>query len=100
MLHKKNPAEPQIVYSSDIDIVDMISTKYNYKKILFCNDIEQELSDISNNASSNPYVVLHQAMIVTEALQSSTGIETTPLNPYDIIFEKAKDVMPNIDTIS
>ena len=38
-------------------------------------------------ASSNPYIVLHQAaMILKEALQSSTGIETTPLNPYYITF--------------
>ena len=35
-------------------------------------------------------------MILKEALQSSTGIETTPLNPYDITFEKAKDVVSNI----
>ena len=97
LLHKKN--EPQIVYSSDITIVDVINTTYNYKKILSCNDIEQELSDISGNASSNPYIVLHQAvMILKEALQSSTGIEKTPLNPYDITFEKAKDVVPNIVT--
>ena len=40
---QKNPTEPQIVYSSDIDIVDVINTAYNYKKILSCNDIEQEL---------------------------------------------------------
>ena len=77
----------------------MINTTYNYKKILSCNDIEQELSDISGNASSNPYIVLHQAvMILKEALQSSNGIEKTPLNPYDITFEKAKDVVPNIVT--
>ena len=31
-------------------------------------------------------------------MQSSTGIEATPLNPYDITFEKAKDVVPNIVT--
>ena len=37
-------------------------------------------------------------MILKEALQSSTGIEATPLNPYDITFEKAKDVVPNIVT--
>ena len=33
-------------------------------------------------------------MILKKALQSSTGIETTPLNPYDIAFDKAKDVVP------
>ena len=76
----------------------MINTSYNYKKILSCNDIEQELSDISSNASSNPYIVLHEAAIILkEAPQSSTGIET-PLNPYYITFEKAKDVVPNIVT--
>ena len=37
-------------------------------------------------------------MILKEALQSSSGIETTPLNPYDITVEKAKDVVPNIVT--
>ena len=37
-------------------------------------------------------------MILKEALQSSTRIETTPLNSYGIIFEKAKDVVPNIVT--
>ena len=37
---QKNPAESQIVYSSDIDIVDVINTAYKYKKILSCNDIE------------------------------------------------------------
>ena len=58
----------------------MINTAYNYKKILSCNDLEQELSDIRSNASRNPCIVLHQAaMILKEALQSSTGIETTPL---------------------
>ena len=31
-------------------------------------------------------------------LQSSTGIETTPSNPYDITFEMVKDVAPNIVT--
>ena len=40
----------------------MINTAYNYKKILSCNDIEQELSDTSATASSNPYIVLHQAV--------------------------------------
>ena len=29
---RKNPTEPQIIYSSDIDIVDVINTAYNYKK--------------------------------------------------------------------
>ena len=29
---QKIPAEPQIVYSSDIDIADVINTAYNYKK--------------------------------------------------------------------
>ena len=37
-------------------------------------------------------------MILKEALQSSTRIKTTPLNSYDITFEKAKDVVPNIVT--
>ena len=37
-------------------------------------------------------------MILKEALQSSTGIETTPLNPYVITFKKAKDVVPSIVT--
>ena len=75
----------------------MINTAYKYKKILSCNDTEQELSDISSNTSSNPYIILHQTtLILKEVLQSSTGIETTPLNPYDITFEKAKDVVSNI----
>ena len=30
---QKNPAEPQIVYSSHIDIVDVINTAYSYQKI-------------------------------------------------------------------
>ena len=95
---QKNPAAPQIVYS-DIDIVDVINTAYKHKKILSCNDTEQELSDISSNTSSNPYIVLHQTtLILKEVLQSSTGIETTTLNPYDITFEKAKDVVSNIVT--
>ena len=34
IVSQKNPTEPQIVYSSDIDIVDMINTAYKYKKIL------------------------------------------------------------------
>ena len=77
----------------------MINTAYNYKKVLSCNDIKQELSHISSNARRNPYIVLYQAAIILkEALQSSTGIETTPLNPYDITFEKAKDVVPNTAT--
>ena len=29
---QKNPSEPQIVYISDTDIVDVINTAYNYKK--------------------------------------------------------------------
>ena len=29
---QKHPAEPQIVYSSEIDIVDVINSAYNYKK--------------------------------------------------------------------
>ena len=37
-------------------------------------------------------------MILKEAMQSSTGIETIPLNPYVITFKKAKDVVPNIVT--
>ena len=51
---QKDRAEPQIIYSRDTDIVDVINTAYEYKKILSCNHIEQELSDISSNASSNP----------------------------------------------
>ena len=94
---QKDRAEPQIIYSSDTDIVDVINTAYDYKKILSCNHIEQEWSDISSNASSNPEIVLHQAAIILkEVLQSSTRIEATPFNPYDIIHEKAKDVAPNI----
>ena len=31
---QKNPAEPQVVYSCDIDIVDVINTAYNYKKYI------------------------------------------------------------------
>ena len=31
---QKNPAEPQIAYSCDIDIVDVINTAYNYKKYI------------------------------------------------------------------
>ena len=37
-------------------------------------------------------------MILKEALQSSSGTKTTPLNPYDITFDKAKDVVPNMVT--
>ena len=44
----KNPAEPKIVYIGDTDIVDVINTAYNYKKILSCKNTEQELSDISS----------------------------------------------------
>ena len=29
---QKDPAEPQIIYSSDTDIVDVINTAYDYKK--------------------------------------------------------------------
>ena len=37
-------------------------------------------------------------MILKKALQSSTGIETTPLNPYDITFDNVKDVVSNMLT--
>ena len=92
--------ETQIVYSSAIDIDGALYTQHIIiKKILSCNNIEQELSDISTNSRSNPYIALHQAaMILKEALQWSTVIETRTLNPYDITFEKAKDVVPNFVT--
>ena len=38
---QKSPTEPRIAYGSDTDIVSVINTAYSYKKILFCNDIEQ-----------------------------------------------------------
>ena len=92
----KRKNEAQFVYSSAIDIQDVINVASDYRKSLAPDALEM-ITDTLNNeiAEDQNLTTLYRAANILKAeMEGTSGIETFPLNPEDIEFEKVKELVP------
>ena len=85
---QKQRNSSQSVYSSDIQLIDVINSAAEYKAL---SDFEFGCNPANGLDSS----VLHKATnILKSDIGTVKGIEIYPLNPQDISNEKAKSILP------
>ena len=93
---QKRKTSSQIVYSSSIDMKDVINIASDYKEA--SNDLKVigEVEDIQNDAGLDSYdrVLFYAGSVVKAEIKNVTGINTAPPSPDDISLAKDKEIIP------
>ena len=93
---QKRKTPSQIVYSSSIDMKDVINIASNYKEALNDLKVIGEVEDIQNYPGLDSYdrVLFYAGSVVKAEIKNVTGINTAPLSPDNISLAKAKEIIP------
>ena len=93
---QKRKTSSQIVYSSSIDMKDVINIASDYKEALNDLKVIGEVEDIQNDAGLESYdgVLFYAGSVVKAEIKNVTGINTAPLSPDNISLAKAKEIIP------
>ena len=93
---QKRKTSSQIVYSSSIDMKDVINVASDYKEALNDLKVIGEVEDIQNDAELDSYdrVLFYAGSVVKAEIKNVTGINTARLSPDDTSLAKAKEIIP------
>ena len=93
---QKRKTSSQIVYSSSIDMKNVINIASNYKEALTDLKVIGEVEDIQNDAGLDSYdrVLFYAGSAVKAEIKNVTGINTAPLSPDEISLAKANEIIP------
>ena len=83
---------PEIVFSSSIEIKDIINLASSYKERIRLRNISEGLSGNLLDASNIPEksTLYYASVIIRKALEGVENIQYRPVNPCDISIEKAE----------
>ena len=87
----------QIIYSSSIDIKDVINSALEYKKMLNNEELGGDISDDlleELTSDNNRKFLYYAASSLRNIVKNVEGINLYPLNPEDITLQKGKDIVP------
>ena len=88
-------AAPDLVFSRDINIKDVINLAFKYKESLedlrAANDMMT--SESSTLSFENVHVLFYASLIVRNLLKDTRGIQHQPLDPSDVTLEKAEELI-------
>ena len=96
--HKpSNVFMPEIVFSSSIEIKDIINLAWSYKERIRLRNISEDLSGNLLDASniSKESTLYYALVIIRKALEGVENIQYRPVNPRDISIEKAESFIPD-----
>ena len=87
---QKRKTSSQIVYSSSIDMKDVINIASDYKEALNDLKVIGKVEDIQNDAGLVSYdrVLFYAGSVVKAEIKNVTGINTAPLSPDNISLAK------------
>ena len=93
---QKHKNEPQVVYSSDVDIKELINFANEYKKALDDDSlVERDDNTMQVIVKDEKVKILrYAAKVLKQEIEKVNGIETLPLNPDDISLAAMKKVVP------
>ena len=87
-------AAPDLVFSRDINIKDVINLAFKYKEsfedLRAANDM---MTSESSSENAHMHVLFYASLIVRNLLKDTRGIQYQPLDPSDVTLEKAKDLI-------
>ena len=88
-----DPSQPELVYSSKIQIEDRINHTIELREI----SVAESLADMKYDATDDiPKILFYAAMPFRSEIKATVGIEDNPLNPSDIGASKASELIPKI----
>ena len=92
VFHKlPDPSQPELVYSSKIQIEDLINHTIELREI----SVAENLADMQYDATDDiPKILFYAAMLLRSEIKATVGIEDNPLNPSDISATKASELIP------
>ena len=88
---------PEIVFSSSIEIKDIINLASSYKERIRLRKTSEDLSGNLLDASniSEESTLYYASVIIRKALEGVESIQYQPVNPRDISLEKAESFIPD-----
>ena len=98
MFHKpSNILMPEIVFSSSINMNDVINLASLYKDKIKQHKISEEVSKniLNTKDLSEESTLSRAALIIWKELEDVQGIKYQPLNPSDISQETAENLIPD-----
>ena len=88
---------PDLVFSRDINIKDIINLAFKYKEsfedLRAANDMMT--SESSTLSFANAQVLFYAFLIIRNLLKDTRGIQHQPLDPSDVTLEKAEELIKN-----
>ena len=88
---------PDLVFSRDINIKDIINLAFKYKEsfedLRAANDMMT--SESSTLSFANAQVLFYAFLIVRNLLKDTRGIQHQPLDPSDVTLEKTEELIKN-----
>ena len=88
-------AAPDLVFSRDINIKDVINLAFKYKESFedLCAANDMMTSESSTFSIENAHVLFYASLIVRNLLKDTRGTQHQPLDPSDVTLEKAKELI-------
>ena len=90
---------PELVFSSTVDIKDVINMAFHYRESLENLNVEREISAFNNaDCPVNESLLFHASLIsliLRSYIRNIEGINSQPLDPVDITLEKAESIVTN-----
>ena len=93
---QKHKNEPQVVYSSDVDIKELKNFANEYKKALYDDSLvecdDNTMEEIVKDEKAK--ILRYAAKVMKQEIYKVNRIETLPLNPEDISLAAMERVVP------
>ena len=87
---------PKLVFSTTVDIKDVINMAFQYRESLETLNMEREISAFNNaDFPVNERLLFHASLILRSYIKDIEGINSQPLDPVDITLEKAESIVSN-----
>ena len=93
-VNKSQKNESQVVFSSDVELEDVINIASEYKQSIADTNFDFGDGNIPHIIENNIKTLHHAAMLQKDDIKRAYGIETSPLNPNDITEESARNILP------
>ena len=87
---------PELVFSSRVDIKDVISMAFQYRENLENVNVEREISAFNNaDFPVNEQLHFHASLILHSYIRDIEDINSQLLDPVDIALERAESIVSN-----
>ena len=88
-----NPSLPELVFSSGVNLQDVINTASKLRQDVKFQYVEDEFHTTCSNEAER--ILYLAAKILQKELQATVGIQYSPVNPDEISQDNAEAIVPN-----